>query len=43
MMEVLGGVEISDAEAVMGYGPVRYLEPGEVKKITAALESYPIE
>jgi|SRR5579864_2482513 len=40
---ILGGTEIPDAEGVMGYGPVRYLEPGEVKKITAALERYPIE
>lgn len=40
---ILGGAEIADTEGVMGYGPARYLEPGEVKKITAALESYPIE
>jgi len=40
---ILGGVEISDTESVMGYGPVRYLEPGEVEEITAALESYDIE
>lgn len=40
---ILGGAEIPDTEHVMGYGPVRYLEPGEVKKITAALERYPIQ
>src|SRR5207244_2120210 len=40
---LLGGAELPDTERIMGYGPVRYLEPGQVKKITAALESYPIE
>jgi len=40
---ILGGTEIPDTEGVMGYGPVRYLEQGEVKKITAALETYPIK
>jgi len=40
---ILGGTEIPDAERVMGYGPVRYLEHGEVKKISAALGSYPIK
>ncbi|HTQ61704.1 MAG TPA: DUF1877 family protein [Candidatus Solibacter sp.] len=40
---ILGGAEIPDVEGVMGYGSVRYLEPGEVKKITVALERYPIE
>jgi len=40
---ILGGAEIADTDGVMGYGPVRYLEPGEVKKTAAALESYPIE
>jgi hypothetical protein len=40
---ILGGTEIPDTEGVMGYGPVRFLESGEVKKITVALESYPIE
>jgi hypothetical protein len=40
---ILGGTEIPDTEGIMGYGPVRYLEQGEVKKITAALETYPIK
>jgi len=40
---ILGGKEIPDVEGVMGYGPVRCLEPGEVKKIAAALEAYPIK
>lgn len=40
---ILGGTEIADTEGVMGYRPVRYLEPGEVKKTSSALEDYPIE
>jgi hypothetical protein len=40
---ILGDAAIADIEGVMGYGPVRYLEPGEVTKTAAALESYPIE
>ena len=40
---ILGGAAIADTEGIMGYGPVRYLQPGEVTKITAALESYPIK
>jgi len=40
---ILGGAEIPDAEGVMGYGPARYLEHGEVKRIATALERYPIE
>jgi hypothetical protein len=40
---ILGGTEIPDTEGVMGYGPMRFFEPGEVKKITVALENYPIE
>ncbi len=40
---ILGGAEIPDTEGIMGYGPVRFLESGEVKKITVALENYPIE
>ncbi len=40
---ILGGTEIPDTDGIMGYGPVRYLEPGEVKKISAALERFPIE
>jgi hypothetical protein len=39
---ILGGTEIPDTEGVMGYGPVRFLKPGEVKKIATALEEYPI-
>jgi hypothetical protein len=42
-MAILGGMEIPDTEGVMGYGPVRFLESSEVKKVTVALESYPIE
>jgi len=38
-----GGIEIPDVEQVTGYGPVRYLEHDEVKKISAALKSYPIK
>lgn len=40
---ILGGTEIPDAEGIMGYGPARYLDNGEVKKIAAALEHYPID
>jgi Domain of unknown function (DUF1877) len=40
---ILGGAEIADTDRVMGYGPVRYLEPDEVRKASAALESYPIK
>ena len=40
---ILGGTEIPDAEGIMGYGPVRYLEHGDVKKVAAALERYPIK
>ncbi len=40
---ILGGDEIPDAEGVMGYGPARCLEPGEVKEIAIALAGYPIE
>lgn len=40
---ILGGTAIPDIDGIMGYGPVRYLEPAEVKKTAAALESYPIE
>lgn len=40
---ILGGAEIPDTEGIMGYGPVRYLEDGEVKKIRAALDNYPIK
>lgn len=40
---ILGGAEIPDPEQVMGYGPARYLEPGEVKKVSTALDSFPIQ
>lgn len=40
---ILGGTEIPDAEGVMGYGPARYLERGDVQKIAAALGRYPIK
>jgi hypothetical protein len=36
---VLGGHEIPDEEGVMGYGPVKYLAPKEVKEVAKALES----
>jgi hypothetical protein len=40
---ILGGSEIPDTQGIMGYGPVRYLKPPEVKTTTIALESYPIQ
>jgi len=40
---ILGGVEIPDVNGVMGYGPVRYLLPAEVREICAALAEFPIE
>jgi hypothetical protein len=40
---ILGGIEIPDTERVMGYGPVRYLQQGEVRKIATALKTYPIK
>lgn len=40
---ILGGAEIPDLVGVMGYGPVRFFEPTDVRKIATALETYPIE
>jgi hypothetical protein len=34
---VLGGKEIPDVEGVMGYGPLRYLEPERVQSVAHAL------
>jgi hypothetical protein len=34
---VLGGREIPDVEGVMGYGPLRYLEPNQVQSVADAL------
>lgn len=34
---VLGGKDIPDNNQVMGYGPLRYLEPQQVKKVAEAL------
>lgn len=35
---VMEGIEIPDTDGVMGYGPVRYLEPEQVSNIAKALE-----
>ena len=39
---MLGGTELPDVEKVMGYGPAKYFSPAEVKKISKALDAYPI-
>lgn len=39
---ILGAREIPDEGKVMGYGPVRCLNPEEVKEVSAALCSFPI-
>jgi hypothetical protein len=39
---ILGAREIPDEGKVMGYGPVRYLTPAEVKAAAAALCNFPI-
>jgi hypothetical protein len=40
---ILGGIEIPDIERIKDYGPVRYLEPDEIKRTAAALERFPIK
>ena len=40
---ILGGTEIPDVNKVMGYGPVRYLSPSEVRQVGQALQEFPIE
>jgi hypothetical protein len=40
---MLGGTELPDSENVMGYGPAKYFSAAEVKKISKALDAYPIE
>ena len=39
---ILGGAEIPDVNQVMGYGPVRFLLPAEVRGIHVALRDFPI-
>jgi len=39
---ILGGKELSDVHQVMGYGPARYLLPGEVGQVADALANFPI-
>lgn len=39
---ILGAHEIPDEGKVMGYGPVRCLNPDEVKEVSAALCAFPI-
>lgn len=34
---ILGGTELPDLDGVMGYGPIQYLRPTEVKSIAIAL------
>jgi hypothetical protein len=36
---ILGGIEIPDLQGVMGYGPLRYLGPGDVRDVAKALDS----
>jgi hypothetical protein len=40
---ILGGTEIPDVNQVMGYGPVRYIPPAEVRKVSEALDTFPIQ
>jgi len=39
---ILGGKEIPDRHNVMGYGPIRYLTPDEVRQVAEALAGFPI-
>jgi len=39
---IMGGKEIPDRQGVMGYGPIRYLTPEEVRQVAEALAEFPI-
>jgi hypothetical protein len=39
---IVGGVEIPDVNKVMGYGPVKYLLPSEIREVHEALQAFPI-
>jgi Domain of unknown function (DUF1877) len=41
-MAIMGGTELPDTGRVMGYGPVRYLTPSQVRDVAAALGDFPI-
>jgi len=40
---IIGGTEIGDEQADMGYGPPRALSPAHVRSVAAALADFPIE
>lgn len=40
---ILGGTEIPDVNKVMGYGPVRYLLPADVHRVSQVLDDFPIQ
>jgi len=40
-MAILGGEQIPDVQGIMGYGPVRYLTPAQVREVAVALPRAP--
>jgi hypothetical protein len=40
---VVEGVEIPDVRRVLGYGPAKYVTPGEVREIAEVLAHFPSE